>query len=859
MAARISDQQLGQAILHAARDGAYPESEGVISANLPSSAFTVATSLLSEAREDVKHEVEALSRDSASDVDSWISQAQKLQVDIERSKAIARDITGSAKGKSSSHSQLLDAESKYNLLKREVAFNATLCNTIGEIGTISQSLDAAAAALSSNSFDEAIGALGEAERSHARLGSFQTTTRVFEVLEALISRTRKALLEVLESTWSEHFSVDRIKHVITFKSRIRGSPELDLDVLTTALNSLQALESRIDRLFRDLDDVIVAPRLKVPTGQNGLAISAQNDGTLILSESSDSTSLEKTLEELKVLFSFLAARLPPAITVTLSESLVQSVAAKLINDWLEPSVPSSLDGIDEFESQIVAVMKFVGDVNALGWKRAGKLTEWTESAPPVWRTKRREHGLESARLVLTGGFGDTRVVERVETQSVAKDDSMFASPREDDWNAGWSDKEEDEDEDEVSAKAVQPEPADQDEDEDVSAWGFDGNEKGNNDAEKVVLPENPDADDVDADAWGWGDDDGDEGTKSEPAARSPKKPVRQNGLSKDSKSKREMTLREAYTITQIPGSILDIISGVLRDAETLSDPDLKSAIKPAAGGLFALPTHILAMFRALASSSYSTRDGGSMYLYNDSMWLADQLKIIQSEYAQKQPLGAAAKLKLGADIETLEGFGKRAFAKEMDSQRTVLGDILEGALGFSNCTVAPFAAECDVAVDSAIDRIREISSLWKGVLSRSALLQAIGSLVSTMTTKVVVDIEDMNDISEPESQRLAGFCNKISSLDDIFLPEPTPGSATNSAAAESVPLTAVYVPSWFKFRYLTNILESSLADIKYMWTEGELKLEFAAEEIVDLIEALFADSDYRRKAIGEIRRQSMNR
>jgi centromere/kinetochore protein ZW10 len=49
-------------------------------------------------------------------------------------------------------------------------------------------------------------------------------------------------------------------------------------------------------------------------------------------------------------------------------------------------------------------------------------------------------------------------------------------------------------------------------------------------------------------------------------------------------------------------------------------------------------------------------------------------------------------------------------------------------------------------------------------------------------------------------------------------------------------------------------LESSLADIKYLWKEGELSLEFDAEEVVDLVEALFADSELRRRAVGDIRR-----
>jgi centromere/kinetochore protein ZW10 len=75
-----------------------------------------------------------------------------------------------------------------------------------------------------------------------------------------------------------------------------------------------------------------------------------------------------------------------------------------------------------------------------------------------------------------------------------------------------------------------------------------------------------------------------------------------------------------------------------------------------------------------------------------------------------------------------------------------------------------------------------------------------------------------------------------------------------NADPEALPATAIYVPSWLRFQYLVNILESSLADIKFLWLEGELGLEFSVEEVIDLIEALFAESDHRRRAISEIRR-----
>jgi protein transport protein DSL1/ZW10 len=67
-------------------------------------------------------------------------------------------------------------------------------------------------------------------------------------------------------------------------------------------------------------------------------------------------------------------------------------------------------------------------------------------------------------------------------------------------------------------------------------------------------------------------------------------------------------------------------------------------------------------------------------------------------------------------------------------------------------------------------------------------------------------------------------------------------------------MTFIYCPNWLKFQYLAEIMDSSLIDIKYLWSEGELSLEFAADEVEGLIEALFAESQMRRQAIQEIRR-----
>jgi protein transport protein DSL1/ZW10 len=246
------------------------------------------------------------------------------------------------------------------------------------------------------------------------------------------------------------------------------------------------------------------------------------------------------------------------------------------------------------------------------------------------------------------------------------------------------------------------------------------------------------------------------------------------------------------------------------------------------------------MFKATAPSFYSLKmNAGLMYLYNDSLYLAERLHEIMNKHLLD---------KLMPDIEGLKKFGKFSYSKEMQTQRIILTDLLDGSQGFAHCSEQPYRDACENAVNATVDRIRKVYQEWQSILSRSALHQAIGSLLSTVISKVIIDIEDLGDISEPESQQLVSFGNRLSSLENLFMPE--------SGDTGSVSMAAVYVRNWLKFQYLINILESSLADIKFLWVEGELQLEFTTEEVIDLVGALFAESEHRRRAIAEIRRAS---
>ena len=631
--------------------------------------------------------------------------------------------------------------------------------------------------------------------------------------------------------------------------------------LIKAMSKLKLFDDILARFCKDFESLILFPRLQVRVdGSVGIL---KIDGTVIcVSGQSSDLSAQTLFSDLESIITFLSSTLAPAVVGPLSSLLMPHLISRLISVWLASAVPEELDGMVDFEDTLSLVERFGTSLDAHGWPGREELMEWIKSIPNVWLRKRQENSLNSVRILVSKGLGTIETVERIETQLLSQNDEVFTSNEGgDDWNAGWSD--EGSTSPTKNTHTASLHKVENEDEEDVSAWGLD------DDKEDAGIDKSQDqtggADD-ESEAWGWGDEgDGVEPQRPTQATKlSPEKP-RSNGIREaPQQAEREITLRETYNISSLPKEILRIISLVVSDAEDLESPEhASSPIATAAPNLLFIPGLIVAMYRASYPSGYSHHASGPMFLYNDCLWLAERLGQLPSykitSSGKRIQSRTAYNLNLDSHIQALETFGKRAYAKEMESQRTIIIDLLDGAQGFQNCTEYPYNQDCDIAVASTVDRLRELDKQWRSVLSHSALLQSLGSLLSTVTNKIIIDIEEMSDISEPESQQLTTYCNRIAALEDLFLPTKEQAPNINPTAGndeqEPIPLTALYVPHWLKFRYLANILESSLVDIKYLWTEGELGLEFDTDELVDLIKALFADSPHRRNAVAEIRRR----
>lgn len=757
-----------------------------------------------------------------------------------------------AEGGKSHTAKVQDAASKVSLLHTEISYNESLSRVLEQLRDITTLLDSAQDATVHGNLLYGLERLEDAHTASKAFGPFEGT-RAVSVMRMKEDQLRNAITENVTESWNGLICVDETNREISLRDSIERDATIDIHTVVEALQKLQLLDSFVVHLSRDLDRMIAVPRLAMDEDKVVTTFEIEGDDIRMTTRVNDG-SVKTALGDIQIISDYLSTRLPASVAVPLSAKLVPVIAFRLINNLLLPSVPTSTQGILEFQDDLSYVLGLVEYFDELGWSGQNHLTEWVDRSAEIWLAKQKEFAIARVQTIFPKRVQEKKKVERAETQVVSKGDALHTGNGEenDDWGADWDEAEPVEDDNMNRTANV--------EEEDMSAWGEEEDELPQ--AEESRGNSAKAVDEEGAEDWGadWGDEE-DDRKLTTPAAKATAAP-KVNGKSGSQKApaNQEITLRETYTVTAIPDAIVEIILQVIEDVEKLNSPDLvKTAIAPASGGLYAIPSLLLAMYRATAAMHYSKDPAGNMLIYNDCQRLSDRLRSFIIEQGQKDSASAlpqhlrpsaCLKSKLEADVKTIDGFGKRAYGREMESQRQIVRDHLEDAQGFQGCTNVPFATVCDDAIATTIDRIAEVKRQWQNVLSHSALLQSLGSLVSTALTKLINDVEDMSDIAEDESRKLHGYCVSLATLAQHFQTEDDSGDMRDMAG--------IYTPNWFKFQYLSEILDSSLADIKYLWTDGELKLEMEGEEVIGLIEALFAPSDHRRRAIGEIRRTNLH-
>ena len=103
------------------------------------------------------------------------------------------------------------------------------------------------------------------------------------------------------------------------------------------------------------------------------------------------------------LIQYLQDHLAQQFLETVSVVMMPELSAWLRESWLDTSVPSSLDELNEYQKSIYYVHEFSRKLESLSWPGAVAFEDWCKETPKIWLNKRKEIELDWTRGQLSHG------------------------------------------------------------------------------------------------------------------------------------------------------------------------------------------------------------------------------------------------------------------------------------------------------------------------------------------------------------------------------------------------------------------------------------------------------------------------
>ncbi|KOS17096.1 Centromere/kinetochore protein zw10 -like protein [Escovopsis weberi] len=868
-------QRLGEVILAFSLEGSFPED----AASLPAVSETdpsIAIEALGKAKTDLEMSIRTINEETKDDVSSWVKNAKVLQEDIIRSKVVANDIVHQSEAPDASGQAIQDAETKAEFIRNEAQYNQQLRGVLLRIQHVGQLLAEVDQASKEGRILDALQLL---EKSWAALDEVGVSrnTRIVKLLDARAFELKASVHDVLSQAWRALVRVDVEAGQVAIVRELEDR-NLSLDDIVVGFKAYKEIDERMEQFWRNLDASFVSPRMSA--GKAPLPTIKIVSNVISLSGTAE-PSLDALLSDLESVLLLIARELPRDLLQPFGNFMMADIVPRLIQEWLNPAIPSGLRAMEKFQALISRTTEFCDSLGGAGYERSSELQQWADKAAMRWLEKCRETTLDMIRTSLAGGMGESKRVEKIEKQMVSLAEGKElattgagAAADSNDWGDGWGDAWDDDHEQGCEDPAPQDESNGHDheaaeDDASADAWGWDddADDAAPPPSEDLPKPDEPteaadDDDDDGTDAWGWGDDAAEPEPEPEPEVEPEVKvmekrkqtqpstaiPTAKRRASQAEKEEtRELVFKEAYSISSMPQPVLDLIYQLLEDGATLTkETDEHSLVAATAPGLFGLPTFALALFRAISPHYYSLDPGGNMFLYNDATYLAEKLSEFSSSWKQRQDLSPRAQnmLRLDNDVKSLESFANRSYSSEMNTQKVVLQDLIGSSKNVMH------QDEKEAAVESGTARIRTMAATWEPILRRSAWSQAVGSLADSLAARIISDVLELSSIGQEEAYSIAKLITSVTELDSLFLPSRLSGTAPSE---DEVPTTAQYAPNWLRLKYLGEVLQSNLNEVKYLWCESELSLYFKVDEVVDLIHASFEDNPRTRDTVREIK------
>jgi len=228
--------------------------------------------------------------------------------------------------------------------------------------------------------------------------------------------------------------------------------------------------------------------------------------------------------------------------------------------------------------------------------------------------------------------------------------------------------------------------------------------------------------------------------------------------------------------------------------------------------------------------------------HNSAMFLAHQLVGLAFKFRDKLPAVAA----VGGPpsfvdlVPQLRESGAELLLGCMRLQRDQLKQILHGAGFPALATDRRLSSGAEQGVRQVSHSLAHLQRVWTGVLPNSVYLRCIGTLLNTALEELIQIVCSLEDISADAGGQLVSMLSQLQTKSPALFPEEDPSK---------------FVKRWRKFSELIFILGASLREIEEGWGggAGRLSQQFPAEQVKQLVRALFQNTERRAGVLARIK------
>ena len=132
---------------------------------------------------------------------------------------------------------------------------------------------------------------------------------------------------------------------------------MSLQQAVIVLHSYKEVEKFAKQFWHDLDNIVLKPRIDLSSSLSRLDVESTS---IRLNGSLSDTNIRSLLQDLEDIVQMLTKNLPPGFIEPFADAMMPDLSRRITEDWLEKSVPSSLDDMVDYQKTLMRVDDFTG-------------------------------------------------------------------------------------------------------------------------------------------------------------------------------------------------------------------------------------------------------------------------------------------------------------------------------------------------------------------------------------------------------------------------------------------------------------------------------------------------------------------